>query len=161
MYRKFRSSIDSGIISIVGPSSNIYPARLSTNMTQWEDFQLEATYKPGVGHFFWARKIKPGDVVDVHFKKSLNVKALLIVTGFDKDEERSGNDRLLKGDLLEAKDKGCKIWSKVESTIDPWGKLVSNDSIKLSHTRCLRLQVWKATSDWLLIRLIRVMLYTV
>jgi len=137
------------------------PARLSTNMTQWEDFQLEATYKPGVGHFFWARKIKPGDVVDVHFKKSLNVKALLIVTGFDKDEERSGNDRLLKGDLLEAKDKGCKIWSKVESTIDPWGKLVSNDSIKLSHTRCLRLQVWKATSDWLLIRLIRVMLYTV
>ena len=83
------------------------PARLSTNMTQWEDFQLEATYKPGVGHFFWARKIKPGDVVDVHFKKSLNVKALLIVTGFDKDEERSGNDRLLKGDLLEAKDKGA------------------------------------------------------
>ena len=44
--------------------------------------------------------------MDVHFKKSLNVKALLIVTGFDKDEERSGNDRLLKGDLLEAKDKG-------------------------------------------------------
>ena len=76
-------------------------------MTQWEDFQLEATYKPGVGHFFWARKIKPGDVVDVHFKKSLNVKALLIVTGFDKDEERSGNDRLLNGDLLEAKDKGA------------------------------------------------------
>ena len=75
-------------------------------MTQWEDFQLEATYKPGVGHFFWARKIKPGDVVDVHFKKSLNVKALLVVTGFDKDEERSGNDRLLNGGLLEAKDKG-------------------------------------------------------
>ena len=84
-------------------------------MTQWEDFQLEATYKPGVGHFFWARKINPGDVVDVHFKKSLNVKALLIVTGFDKDEERSGNDRLLNGGLLEAKDKGD--WSQFKN----WG----------------------------------------
>ena len=65
-----------------------------------------------MGHFFWARKIKPGDVVDVHFKKSLKVKALLIVTGFDKDEERSGNDRLLNGGLLEAKDKGD--WESIQ-----------------------------------------------
>ena len=34
LYRKFRSSIDSGIISIVGPSSNIYPANNFYLMTR-------------------------------------------------------------------------------------------------------------------------------
>ena len=33
-----------------------------------------------------------------------------LVTGFDKDEERAGNDRLIDGELFEAKDPHCKAW---------------------------------------------------
>jgi len=124
-----------------------------------ENYKLEAAYRPAIGHFFWGRQIKPGDVIDLKFKKPLKqIKAVFIVTGFDKDEDRAGNDRLKTGGLLEAKNDNCSDWKKVESSIDQWGKLVSNDTSHLSHVRCLRLQIWKTTSDWLVIRLIRIML---
>ena len=34
--------------------------------------------------------MRSGDVVDISFKKSLNVRAVYIVTGFDREEERAG-----------------------------------------------------------------------
>ena len=54
------------------------PAKLSTNISQWENFKLEAAYRPGMGHFFWGRQIKLGDVIDVQFKKPLSLKAIFI-----------------------------------------------------------------------------------
>ena len=54
-----------------------------------ENYKLEAAYRPAIGHFFWGRQIKPGDVIDLKFKKPLKqIKAVFIVTGFDKDEDR-------------------------------------------------------------------------
>ena len=70
----------------------------------------------------------------------------------------TGNDRMVEGNLSVASDKDCNLWHIVASDIDPWGKMASNVSESLSNTRCLRLQMVRGTSDWLVIRLIRVML---
>ena len=134
-------------------------ATLITNMTQWENFSLEAAYYPGYGHYFWARQIHAGDVIDITFQKKLSIKAVYVVTGFDKEEERAGHDRLVEGRLQVASDNDkCQEWRTVNSKVDALGKMVSNSTDLWTHTRCLRLQVLKATSDWLVIRLIRVML---
>ncbi len=135
-----------------------------------------------------------GDVVDVMFRKNLHLRAVYIVTGFDRDEERAGNDRLVSGQLSVASDLDCRLWQpiryeaistfcqektktgqtfmlgcckKCRSSVDQWGKMASNASIvggtdndrNMRDVHCLRLQVSKATSDWLVIRLIRVLPY--
>ena len=96
--------------------------------------------------------------IDVTFQKKLSLKAVYIVSGFDKDEERAGQDRLLQARLRLASDEKCQRWRTVSSAVDSLGKMVSNATGMWVRTRCLRLQVFKATSDWLVIRLIRVML---
>ena len=45
------------------------------------------------GHFFWARHVRSGDIVDVKFKKNQNIRAVYIVTGFDREEERAGKSK--------------------------------------------------------------------
>lgn len=133
-------------------------AELTTNMTQWLNYSIEAAYRPNRGHFFWARQFSCGDVVDINFKRGLAVKAVYVVTGFDPEEERAGTDRLTDGSLFAAKDEHCNAWTLVSRGVDAAGKMVANDTNGMSQTRCLRLQVLKGTSDWLVIRLMRVML---
>ena len=54
-----------------------------------------------------------GDVVDVMFRKNLHLRAVYIVTGFDRDEERAGNDRLVSGQLSVASDLDCRLWQPI------------------------------------------------
>ena len=132
------------------------PAQLTTNMVNWQNFSLEAAYRPHLGHFFWARHFKAGDAIQVAFKKAQNIRAIYIVTGFDKDEERAGNDRLVQGELLASAHQDCSSWSLVTRQVDQWGKIAANLTLPKIH--CLQVKVFKGTSDWLVIRLIRVML---
>ena len=46
-----------------------------------------------LGHFFWARHVRSGDIVDIKFKKNQNIRAVYIVTGFDREEERAGTSK--------------------------------------------------------------------
>ena len=132
------------------------PAQLTTNMVSWQNFSLDAAYRPHLGHFFWARHFKSGDAIQVAFKKAQNIRAIYIVTGFDKDEERAGNDRLVQGELLASANQDCSSWSLVTRQVDQWGKIAANLTMPKIH--CLQVKVFKGTSDWLVIRLIRVML---
>ena len=65
---------------------------------------------------------------------------------------------MVEGSLSVASDIDCTQWRIIAADIDPWGKMASNNSEPLHDTRCLRLQMLRGTSDWLVIRLIRVML---
>ena len=65
---------------------------------------------------------------------------------------------MVEGSLSVSSDVECTQWRIIGSDIDPWGKMASNNSEPLPDTRCLRLQMLRGTSDWLVIRLIRVML---
>lgn len=133
------------------------PARLTSNMTQWENFRLEAAYRPAVGHFFWAHHVRSGDVIDMRFDRPLGIKAVFIVTGFDREEERGGHDRMVNGTLWATDHHHCGLWRPLKAEMDERGKLATtNISATLPLTRCLRLQVWKGTSHWLVVRLIRV-----
>ena len=132
------------------------PAQLTTTMAHWQNFTLEAAYRPHLGHFFWARHFKAGDSILVAFKNAQTLRAVYIVTGFDQDEERAGSDRLVHGELLASTQKDCQDWSLVTKEVDKWGKLVANMTLPKVH--CLQVKVIKGTSDWLVIRLIRIML---
>ena len=115
-------------------------AILSTNMTQWQNFSLEAAYHTGhgnnlqitqplanlenylfsfslpcLGHFFWARHVRSGDVVDIKFTKNLNIRAVYIVTGFDKEEERAGTMKFLSFYFISTLRSLCKC-AKIRST---------------------------------------------
>jgi hypothetical protein len=134
-------------------------AKITTNMTKWQDYGLDAAYRPGMGHFFWAKQFRAGDVIDVAFSVNHNIKAAYVVTGFDRDEEGAGHDRLVEGQMLVADDSNCLGWTPVGSSIDRAGRLISNDS-HMNGVRCLRIKVIKGNSDWLVVRLIRILIYS-
>ena len=102
------------------------PAKLTTTMDHWQNFTLEAAYRPYLGHFFWARHFKAGDSIRIAFKKAQTLRAVYIVTGFDQDEERAGSDRLVQGELLASSQEDCHDWSLVTQDVDKLGKLSKN-----------------------------------
>jgi len=73
------------------------PAVLSTNMSQWQGYNLNYAYFPSnkSNHYFWGRKFSKGDVMDITLNETSTVKSIRIFTGFGNDEDRAGQDRLM------------------------------------------------------------------
>ncbi len=137
------------------------PAVLTTNISHWQDYRLESSYKPGLGHFFWGRQFQSGDVIDVTFGHPLPVSSVTIVSGFDKEEDRPGQDKILDAKLLSAQDERCQVWKPLSARIDSdrgrvmhKSKLGSGRGVRMA--KCIRIQVLKGNSDWLIVRLIQI-----
>lgn len=118
----------------------------------------------------------PADVFDVVLREEAVVSHVRVETGFDVSEERAGNDRIVSGQLLMGdisndvddsdisnETKGayrvpCKNF-KVVAKFDPnSGRLefTNKDVAHSGKTKCLRIQVFKGQSDWIILRLIQV-----
>jgi hypothetical protein len=126
-----------------------------------------------------------GDVIDVVLHQEAFVTHVLIETGFDQTEERAGNDRVISGQLLVAAtsndvsdvhndtkyvdsqsrkkvDLACNNFVAV-AKFESNGRLEyanNNESnsagIKSERLKCLRLQLFKGQSNWVMIRLIQI-----
>ena len=97
-----------------------------------------------------------------------------IETGFDASEERAGNDRAVVGQLLIADASGdeddvsndtngvdngrCKNFVAVAKFDGSNGRLeyFSKDDAQSGKTKCLRIQIFKGQSDWVMVRLIQI-----
>lgn len=101
-----------------------------------------------------------------------------IETGFDSREERSGNDRVIAGQLLiseaandvnvdggndddddaSAEASRCKSFVVVAKFNAASGRLeyLPPEDAKSGKTKCLRVQIFKGQSDWVMVRLIQI-----
>ena len=160
------------------------PALITTNMSQWQGYSIQNAYFPtNASHsYFWGRRFQDGDVIDVILNKISDIKSVRMLTGFGKDHDRAGEDRLIKGNLLvgtessimknerrkelnlpKDKKQACVKFHKLkEQTVNSNNGLLeynpsSNDPRKiLKNVKCVRFQVFKGQSDWLVVRLIHI-----
>lgn len=128
------------------------PATVSTNMTAWQGNKVEACYFEIKGqHYFWASQFHAYDVIDVQLTKPARLKRMRAVTGFDGEEERARQDRLVKGQVL-FKPTKSKEWTVTGAKVDNLGQI--NYHVKEDFkVETVRLRVLKGTTDWLVVRL--------
>ena len=164
------------------------PATLTTNITAWQGYTLDNAYFPSnkTGSYFWGRKYTKGDVIDITLDTISDIKSIRMLTGFGKDHERAGEDRLIEGSILIAEEetgaltpsdstKGqstgrnmkhsfCSKFSNINGhdiSIGYGGVMEYKPSRKdarkiLKRVKCIRFQINKGQSDWIMIRLIQI-----
>lgn len=151
-------------------------AKLKTNITQWQNFDLCSSYsKSAAGpRYFWGQGFKSGDVVDVVLEEAAKVKLVRILTGFPEGSRRPLEDRLVSGFLWTGRhwsgqEDNCSDYRRcsfsshlinatsgaLELQLDGTRSL-SDCDLSSQKTKCLRLQAGTGQSDWLVIRLIQV-----
>jgi hypothetical protein len=156
------------------------PAVITTNITQWQGYTINNAYFPTNKSeaYFWGRKFSHGDVIDITLDKISDIRSIRMVTGFAKDHERAGEDRLIQGTIMKGIESipslgssknsipnknACAKFQTVKNqemnsntgTIEY--KAGNKDTRKvLKRVKCVRFRIQKGHSDWLLIRLINI-----
>ena len=152
-------------------------AMLSTNISHWQEHTINNAYFPSNKSdvYFWGRKFMEGDVIDIVLNTTQNIKSIRMLTGFGKDHERAGEDRLIQGSILIGEEprismthpkrnkNTCVKFQKIKNAkvMANSGTLEYKTSKKdsrrvLKHVKCIRFRVKKGQSDWLLVRLIQI-----
>lgn len=159
-------------------------AVLSTNISQWQGYGIQSAYFPtnNSESYFWGRRFQDGDVIDVILDKISDIKSIRLLTGFGKDHDRAGEDRLIKGSILigeesslfenENRNKGnqqknkkvsCVKFNKVkelkinrDNGVLEYNPISKDPRKILKNVKCVRFKLSKGQSDWLVVRLIHI-----
>ena len=156
------------------------PAVISTNISQWQGYTINNAYFPTNKSeaYFWGRKFSDGDIIDITLDKISNIKGIRMVTGFGKDHERAGEDRLIQGAIMTGLESRISSESTDNSVLNKHTcvkfqtiknqemnsktgtieyKVGNKDTRKvLKRVKCIRFVIQKGQSDWLLVRLINI-----
>ena len=159
------------------------PGAVSTNISQWQDNNINNSYYPSnkTSAYFWGRKYMSGDVIDVVLNYASTIRSILMTTGFAKNEERAGQDRLLEGSIQVAKQQQLTKADTATTSaggatticdkfVDVKGQTMNGNigtiqfkSVRkkksrgsLAKIKCIRFVIYKGQSDWLLVKLIHI-----
>ena len=152
------------------------PAVISTNISQWQGYTINNAYFPTNKSeaYFWGRKFSYGDIIDITLDKISNIKSIRMVTGFGKDHERAGEDRLIQGAIMIGLESRFSSESTDNSILNKRTcvkfQTVKNQEMNsktgiieykntrkvLRRVKCIRFRIQKGQSDWLLVRLINI-----
>ena len=159
-------------------------AVLTTNISQWQGYSINNAYFPSnTSHsYFWGRRFMEGDVIDVTLDKVSDIKSIRMLTGFGKNHDRAGEDRLIKGKILVGEEpillengkrkertqptntkQSCVKFHKLkeQKNYSDIGMIEYNPASKdprkaLKNVKCVRFRISKGQSDWLVVRLIHI-----
>lgn len=143
------------------------PATIRTSMSAFESFFVENAYDPLSESFFWAKAIKPNDTITIQFRDKLRVGILELITGFNKHDKHHSDDRLLEAALWTAsklaspKEMGpqeCAEFQHASTQTSENGKFIFENSVRQKGKLwCLKIQVRRVSTDWLVIKDINIL----